>query len=134
MSAAARVFGEAEFILGREVECFEGEFARYCGCAYGVGVDSGTSALELALRAFGVGPGDEVIVPANTFIATALAVSSTGATPVLVDVDPLTYTIDVAGSKMRSRIEREPSFPSISMASRPTWIPFWRSPAGGSWW
>ena len=94
--AAARVLGEAEFILGREVECLESEFAHYCGCAYGIGVDSGTSALELALRAYGVGPGDEVIVPANTFIATALAVSSTGAAPVLVDVDPLTHTIDVA--------------------------------------
>jgi dTDP-4-amino-4,6-dideoxygalactose transaminase len=95
--AAARVLDEAEFILGREVECLEREFAQYCGCAYGIGVDSGTSALELALRAYSVGPGDEVIVPANTFIATALAVSSTGATPVLVDVDPLTHTIDVAG-------------------------------------
>src|SRR5258705_6073506 len=94
-SAAARVLREAEFILGREVECLESEFAQYCGCAYGIGVDSGTSALELALRAYGVGPGDEVLVPANTFIATALAVSSVGATPVLVDVDTLTYTIDV---------------------------------------
>jgi dTDP-4-amino-4,6-dideoxygalactose transaminase len=96
-TAAARVLGNAEFILGRDVECFESEFADYSGCADGIGVDSGTSALELALRAYGVGPGDEVIIPANTFIATALAVSSTGATPVLVDIDPLTYTIDVAG-------------------------------------
>jgi dTDP-4-amino-4,6-dideoxygalactose transaminase len=95
--AAVRVLREAEFVLGRDVECLESEFAQYCGCAYAVGVDSGTSALELALRAYGVGPGDEVIVPANTFIATALAVSSAGATPVLVDVDPLSYTIDVAG-------------------------------------
>ncbi|HEY7501148.1 MAG TPA: DegT/DnrJ/EryC1/StrS family aminotransferase [Vicinamibacterales bacterium] len=94
--AAARVLGDAEFILGRDVDCFEKEFAQYSSCAHGVGVDSGTSALELALRAYGVGPGDEVIVPANTFIATALAVSATGAIPVLVDVDPLTYTIDVA--------------------------------------
>ena len=95
-AAAARVLGDAEFILGPEVERLESEFARYCECAEGIGVDSGTSALELALRAYRVGPGDEVIVPANTFIATALAVSSTGATPVLVDVDPLTWTIDVA--------------------------------------
>jgi dTDP-4-amino-4,6-dideoxygalactose transaminase len=94
-AAAARVLSDAEFILGRDVDCFEKEFAQYSGCAHGVGVDSGTSALELALRAYGVGPGDEVIVPANTFIATALAVSATGAIPVLVDVDPLTYTIDV---------------------------------------
>jgi dTDP-4-amino-4,6-dideoxygalactose transaminase len=91
-----RVLRDADFILGRDVESFEQEFAQYCECEYGIGVDSGTSALELALRAYGVGPDDEVIVPANTFIATALAVSCTGATPVLVDVDPATYTIDVA--------------------------------------
>ena len=94
--AAARVLSEAEFILGREVECFEEEFARYCACAHGIGVDSGTSALELALRAYGVGEGDEVIAPANTFIATALAISSTGASPVLVDIDPTTCLLDVA--------------------------------------
>ncbi len=92
--AIDRVLRTSEFILGRDVEGFEQEFARYCECGYGVGVDSGTSALELALRAYGVGPGDEVMVPANTFIATALAVSCTGATPVLVDVDPATHTID----------------------------------------
>jgi dTDP-4-amino-4,6-dideoxygalactose transaminase len=96
-AAMERVVREADFILGHDVESFEKEFARYCECEYGVGVDSGTSALELALRAYGVGPGDEVIVPANTFIATALAVSCTGATPVLVDIDPATYTIDVTG-------------------------------------
>jgi dTDP-4-amino-4,6-dideoxygalactose transaminase len=95
-AATERVLREADFILGREVECFEEEFARYCGCEYGVGVDSGTSALELTLRAYGVGAGDEVIVPANTFIATALAVSCTGATPVLVDINPATWTLDVA--------------------------------------
>jgi dTDP-4-amino-4,6-dideoxygalactose transaminase len=94
-AAMERVLREADFVLGHEVECFEEEFARYCGCEYGVGVDSGTSALELALRAYGVGAGDEVIVPANTFIATALASSSTAATPVLVDIDPATHTLDV---------------------------------------
>lgn len=93
--AMERVLREGDFILGREVACFEDEFARYCGCEHGVGVDSGTSALELALRAYGVGAGDEVIVPANTFIATAFAVSSTGATPVLVDIEAATHTIDV---------------------------------------
>jgi dTDP-4-amino-4,6-dideoxygalactose transaminase len=95
-AATARVLGSGDFILGREVECFEAEFARYCGCQHGIGVDSGTSALELALRAYGIGAGDEVIAPANTFIATALAISSTGATPVLVDVDASTHTIDPA--------------------------------------
>jgi dTDP-4-amino-4,6-dideoxygalactose transaminase len=93
--AATRVLVSAEFILGREVEDFECEFAAYCGCEHGIGVDSGTSAIELALRAYGVGPGDEVIVPANTFMATALAVSCAGATPVLIDVDPATLTLDV---------------------------------------
>jgi dTDP-4-amino-4,6-dideoxygalactose transaminase len=93
-AATARVLSDADFILGREVDCFEQEFARYCGCDHGIGVDSGTSALELALRAYGIGDGDEVIAPANTFIATALAISSTGATPVLVDVDAATHTID----------------------------------------
>ena len=92
---AARVLYESDFILGREVECFEQEFARYCACAHGIGVDSGTSALELALRAYDVGEGDEVIAPANTFIATVLAISSTGANPVLVDIDPATHTLDV---------------------------------------
>jgi dTDP-4-amino-4,6-dideoxygalactose transaminase len=92
--AIAEVLCSGDFILGRKLEEFEEEFARYCGARYAIGVDSGTSALELALRAFGVGPGDEVITAANTFIATALAISHSAAKPVLVDVDPQTYTID----------------------------------------
>lgn len=84
------------FILGRDVGLFEEEFAAFCEAQYAVGVDSGTSALELALRACGIGPGDEVVTAANTFIATALAISYTGATPALVDVDPQTYTMDVS--------------------------------------
>jgi dTDP-4-amino-4,6-dideoxygalactose transaminase len=95
--ATARVIQEADFILGREVRLFEEEFAAFCEVQYAVGVDSGTSALELALRAYDIGPGDEVITAANTFIASALAISHAGATPVLVDVDPLTHTIDVTG-------------------------------------
>jgi dTDP-4-amino-4,6-dideoxygalactose transaminase len=95
--AVAKVIHDTDFILGREVGLFEEEFAAYCEAKYAVGVDSGTSALELALRAYEIGPGDEVITAANTFIASALAISHAGATPVLVDVDPLTYTIDVAG-------------------------------------
>ena len=94
--AIAGVLERTDFILGRDVEHFEAEFATFCGVQHAVGVDSGTSALELALRAYGVGPGDEVITAANTFIATALAISFTGATPVLVDVDPHTYTVDAA--------------------------------------
>jgi dTDP-4-amino-4,6-dideoxygalactose transaminase len=94
--AVSKVFREGDFILGREVSLFEEEFAAFCEAKWAVGVDSGTSALELALRAYEIGPGDEVITAANTFIASALAISHAGATPVLVDVDADTYTIDVA--------------------------------------
>jgi dTDP-4-amino-4,6-dideoxygalactose transaminase len=94
--ATSRVIQEADFVLGREVDLFEEEFASFCEAKYAVGVDSGTSALELALRAYDIGPGDEVITAANSFIASALAISHAGATPVLVDVDPVTYTMDVA--------------------------------------
>jgi dTDP-4-amino-4,6-dideoxygalactose transaminase len=92
----AGVLERGDFILGTDVTLFEEEFSAYCGTRWAVGVDSGTSALELALRAFGVGPGDEVITAANTFVATASAIAYTGAKPVLVDVDPKTYTIDVS--------------------------------------
>jgi dTDP-4-amino-4,6-dideoxygalactose transaminase len=95
--AVAKVIQNTDFILGREVNLFEEEFAAFCEAKYAVGVDSGTSALELALRAYEIGPGDEVITAANTFIASALAISHAGARPVLVDVDPYTYTIDVSG-------------------------------------
>jgi len=93
--AIAHVLDRTDFILGEEVRRFEKEFAAYCQANYAVGLDSGTSALELGLRALGIGAGDEVLVPANSFIASALAVSFTGATPVFVDVDPATYNIDV---------------------------------------
>jgi dTDP-4-amino-4,6-dideoxygalactose transaminase len=94
--ATSKVIQNADFILGREVNLFEEEFAAFCETRYAVGVDSGTSALELALRAYDIGPGDEVITAANSFIASALAISHAGATPVLTDVDPYTYTMDVA--------------------------------------
>ena len=94
--ATSRVFQNGDFILGREVSLFEEEYAAFCESRYAVGVDSGTSALELALRAYDIGPGDEVITAANSFIASALAISHAGAKPVLVDVDPYTYTMDVA--------------------------------------
>jgi dTDP-4-amino-4,6-dideoxygalactose transaminase len=97
-----RVVEKSDFILGRELELFESEFAAFCGAKCCVGVDSGLSALELVLHAWGIGAGDEVITAANTFIATALAISSTGATPVLVDVDPHTHNIDPEA--MRSAI------------------------------
>lgn len=92
--AVQRVMRSSDFILGEEVTLFEQEFSAYCDASYGVGVGSGTDALHLALLAAGVGPGDEVITAANTFIATALAVSYAGATPVLVDIDADTYNID----------------------------------------
>jgi dTDP-4-amino-4,6-dideoxygalactose transaminase len=92
--AIRRVVSSAEFILGADLESFENEFAGYCGARYGVGVDSGASALELSLRACGIGPGDEVITVSHTFIATVSAISWTGAHPVLVDIDPQTFNID----------------------------------------
>lgn len=83
------------FILGPEVEAFEAEFAGYCEARFAVGLDSGISALELGLRALDIGPGDEVITPANSFIASSSAISFTGATPVWVDVDPATSNLSV---------------------------------------
>jgi dTDP-4-amino-4,6-dideoxygalactose transaminase len=88
-----RIARSAAFTLGAEVEAFEEEFAAYCGAAHAVGISSGTEALVLALRALGIGRGDEVIVPANSFIATAEAVSLAGATPRFVDVDPRTALV-----------------------------------------
>jgi dTDP-4-amino-4,6-dideoxygalactose transaminase len=88
------VASRSDWILGRDVELFEAEFADYCESHYGIGVDSGLSALELALRALEVGAGDEVITAANTFVATVFAIAHVDATPVLVDVDPKTYTLD----------------------------------------
>jgi len=93
-AAVARVLGHANFILGKEVADFEQAFAKYIGANDAVGVASGTAALHLSLLACGVGPGDEVITAAHTFIATAEAISQTGARPVFVDIDPRTYTLD----------------------------------------
>ncbi|MEM2591324.1 MAG: DegT/DnrJ/EryC1/StrS family aminotransferase [Thermofilaceae archaeon] len=93
-AAFLRVLDSGRYILGEEVDAFEEEFARYCGARYCIGVGNGLDALHLILRAYGLGPGDEVIVPANTYIATWLAVSHSGATPVPVEPDPRTYNID----------------------------------------
>ena len=90
----ARVCESASFILGRDVTAFEGAFASFLGVRHCIGVANGTDALELALRAVGIGPGDEVIVPVNSFIASALAVARAGATPVFVDCDPTYHLID----------------------------------------
>lgn len=96
IAAARRVIDSGWFILGEEVNRFESAFAAYCGTARCVGVANGLDALTLGLRAMGIGPGDEVIVPANTYIATWLAVSHIGATPVGVEPDERTYNLDPA--------------------------------------
>jgi dTDP-4-amino-4,6-dideoxygalactose transaminase len=93
--AIQHVLDTCEFILGKEVAEFEREWARYCGVRDAIGVSNGTDALRLALLAMGVGLGDEVVTVANTFIATTEAVSHTGATFRLVDIDPATYNLDV---------------------------------------
>lgn len=94
--AMAAVVVNADFVLGRDVGLFEQEFADYCEAKYAVGLDSGLSALELALRAYGIGEGDEVITVSHTFIATVSAISCTGARPVLVDINRDTYNIDTS--------------------------------------
>ena len=98
-AAVARVLASGWYILGPEVEAFEADWAAYCGASHAVGLANGLDALTLALRALDIGPGDEVIVPSNTYIATWLAVSAVGASPVPVEPDPGTHNID------RMRIE-----------------------------
>jgi dTDP-4-amino-4,6-dideoxygalactose transaminase len=93
-AAYARVMSSGWYILGAEVEAFENEFAAYCGAKHCIGVANGLDALHLILRGYGIGAGDEVIVPANTCIATWLAVSYAGATPVAVEPDAETYNLD----------------------------------------
>lgn len=95
-AAIRRVVSKADFILGEEVDSFEKEFAAFCQAKYCVGVASGTAALHLALRACGIGPEDEVITTPHTFIATAEAISQTGARPVFVDIEPDGYNLDPA--------------------------------------
>jgi dTDP-4-amino-4,6-dideoxygalactose transaminase len=94
--AVRRVLDSGRYILGPEVEAFEEEWAGYCGAKHAIGVGNGLDALVLALRVLGIGNGDEVIVPSNTYIATWLAVSNVGATPVPVEPDPATHNIDPA--------------------------------------
>jgi len=94
--AIDRVLDSCQYALGSEVAAFEKEFAAYCQTEYAIGVNSGTSALHLALLAAGVGPGDEVITVSHTFVATVAAIHYTGATPVLIDIDPASYTMDAA--------------------------------------
>ena len=93
-SAYHRVMESGQFILGEEVDAFENEFAKYCGTQFCVSVGNGLDALTIILQAYGVGQNDEVIVPAYTFIATWLAVSKVGATPVPVDIDQITFNLN----------------------------------------
>ena len=92
-AAIARVVDSGRFILGPEVGAFEDELAAYCGVRHAIGVANGTEALTIALRALGVGPGDDVVVPSFTFYASAEAIPPTGARPVFCDVDPETFTV-----------------------------------------
>src|SRR3954449_8905630 len=91
--AIAGVLDNRQCILGPEVAAFESEFAAWCGAQHAVGVANGTDAITIALRAMGVGPGDEVVVPSFTFYASAEAIPATGATPVFCDVDPDTFNV-----------------------------------------
>ena len=100
--AIADVLPTGKYVLGPNLSGFEQEFATYCQAKYCLGISNGTEALHLALAACGVGPGDEVITVPNTYIATVFAISYVGATPVFVDVDPLTFNIDV--SQIEARI------------------------------
>jgi dTDP-3-amino-3,4,6-trideoxy-alpha-D-glucose transaminase len=92
-AAVDRVLDSERYILGPEVSAFEREFAAYCGAEHAVAVANGTDAITIALRALGVGPGDEVVVPSFTFYASAEAIPPTGATPVFCDIDPDTYCV-----------------------------------------
>lgn len=95
-AAIARVLDGGWYVLGKEVEAFEREFADYLGVAHGVGVNSGTDALALALKALEIGPGDQVAAPSHTAVATIAAIEMAGAEPLLVDIDPAHYTMDPA--------------------------------------
>jgi len=96
--ATSRVLERGWYVLGPEVEQFEAAFAAYHGVGHAVGVASGTDAIELALRAAGIGPGDEVITVAHTAVATVCAIERAGARPVLVDIDPVSYTMDASAA------------------------------------
>lgn len=93
--AMQKAMASGQYIFGTQVKQFEAEMAAYCGTAYALGVNSGTDALYLALRALEIGPGDEVITTPFTFIATTEAIGAVGATPVFVDIDPLTFNLDI---------------------------------------
>ena len=121
-SAVQLVLASGQYILGAEVEAFESEYATYCGAGHCVSVANGLDALHLALRGMGVSPGDEVIVPSNTYIATWLAVSQCGATPVPVEPDERTCNIDPARIEAAITPRTRVLLPVHSTANRPTWM------------
>ena len=114
-AAYRRVMESGWYVLGSEVEAFEQEFAQYCGTKHCIGVGNGLEALHLILRAMGIGPGDEVIVPAHTYIATWLAVSYAGAKPIPVEPDIKTYNIDPERVESAITTRQRQSYPFIFM-------------------
>ena len=110
-----RVLRKSSFILGPEVVAFEKEFAAYVGAADCIAVNNGTTALQLVLAGLGIGPGDEVITVANTFIATAEAISAVGARPVFVDVDPVSFTMDPAAGRSGDYAEHQGALAGTSL-------------------
>jgi dTDP-4-amino-4,6-dideoxygalactose transaminase len=116
--AARRVMASGAYVLGPEVAAFEKEFAAYCGTRHAIGVGSGLDALRLILLGYGLGAGDEVIVPSNTFIATWLAVSQTGAVPVPVEPDPETHNI-TSGAVERAVTERTKAIMPVHLYGQP---------------
>jgi len=105
--ATNRVIDSNWYILGKEIENLEREFTNYLGVKYRIGVGNGLEALHIILRAYGIGEGDEVIIPSNTYIATALAVSYAGAIPIMVEPDERTYNInpDLIEEKITKKIK-----------------------------
>jgi hypothetical protein len=134
-SAWARVRASGWYVLGAEVEAFEAEFAAYCGVGRAIGVANGLDALVLILEALGVGPGDEVVVPAHTFIATWQAVSMVGATPVAAEPAPGRLNVSLEESRWRcppsSPSPPNTAFPSSKTPPRPM-EPLLRPPGAGA--
>lgn len=120
--AVKKVIDNNWFIMGEELTRFEEEYAKYCGTGHCIGVGNGLDALHLILAAYGIGAGDEVIVPANTFIATALAVSYCGATPVFADADKDTCNLDIAGIEEKIT-ERTKAIMAVHLYGRAADIP-----------
>src|SRR4051794_9312544 len=125
--AISNVLSETAFIAGKYAKIFEGEFAAYAGLQHCIGCGNGTDALELALGALGVGPGDEVLVPALTWVSSAICASQVGATPVFVDMLPNRYTMDPA--KLEAKITRKTKaiIPVHLYGCLPKWTRSWLS-------